>query len=104
VQQGGNWSVPALQAAAQRIPAWQQGSVAQWIAESNLLARHAAYAPLSEFRCAQLPLQVQRIEPAYLDAGERVVAEQLLKAGARIAQVINSALDPDLAPPEPQLE
>jgi hypothetical protein len=89
-----DWSARARQVNAEHLPAWQQGSTEQWILESNQLARLNVYPKLPDFQCGQVPHRVQSLDQAYLDQGQPVVAEQLVKAGARIAQVINNALDP----------
>lgn len=59
------------------------GSVAQWAMESHDLARDVVYH--------NLPNSLE-ITPAYADAARRVIDEQLLRAGVRLAAVIERAV------------
>lgn len=79
---------------ADRIAGWQAGDAATWMAESHRYARDEAYGLLDGFSCASgVSPAVVTISPAYRHVAERRVREQLAKAGARLAYVLNQALD-----------
>jgi hypothetical protein len=59
------------------------GSVAQWAMESHDLARDVVYR--------NLPNSLE-ITPAYADAARPIIEEQLVRAGVRLAAVIEHAL------------
>lgn len=73
---------------------WAGGTVSQWAAESNRIARQVAYGPLMPDRCGMVrgggPL-----DDAYISRGREAVQVQLMKASVRIAAVLNTALDPE---------
>ena len=75
--------------AAQRAR-WSQGSPDDWALESFAVARAHAYGALP---AAYAPNRYE-LPPAYLDAAEGVCAEQLSKAGVRLAVLLNRALGP----------
>ena len=66
----------------------QAGTPAEWATDSHLKAAKFAYGPLSG-------PEPQAINPAYIDAARPVIQEQLLKAGLRLARLLNEALDYD---------
>lgn len=77
---------------------WQAGKldlakVQAWIGESNHLAKEVAYGKLPGFACgadsAQMPVVLSE---DYLQQAEAAVAEQLAKAGYRLASILNRAL------------
>jgi hypothetical protein len=78
---------------ANKIPGWQHGSTTDWMAESRRYAINEAYGLLEGFSCgySQSPAFVA-ISPAYREVAELRVREQLVKAGARLAYLINQAL------------
>lgn len=83
---------------------WAQGDVDDWVWQSHEIAVHDVYQKLDipveppEFlaSCRQAPLVIwdfrPRVDSAYLDAMEPVVRDQLVKAGLRLARVLNRAL------------
>ncbi len=92
---------------ANEIPLWQSGmsaglidvkvDVKSWMNESYLLSKNTTYAKLDLFECGK-PWQSSLTVPTplsktYMDASGETIAPQLAKAGARIAWVINQALD-----------
>jgi hypothetical protein len=88
----GSWSADAMSAFDSHFSEWRSGDVADWIAASNQLARNDVYQPLPEFACGQLPREAEKISVSYLENGQQVVREELVKAGVRIAEVVNEAL------------
>ncbi len=95
------------------IPQWQSGyggdgngngggDVSAWMNESYLLSKNITYAKLPNFVCGKdwpssLTAPVA-LPQTYMDAAGEVVAPQLAKAGARIAWLINQALDTPWVP------
>ena len=72
-----------------------QGSPDSWANESNNLARNVAYH-YPGFACNSRPAEVVLLDRAYLVDAELVVRERLLLAGARLANLVNSTLSPQL--------
>lgn len=76
-----------------RSPAWQKGNAYDWVAESHKIATDTVYGKLPAWSCGEAGgARLPKLSAAYLAAGETVVPEQLAKAGARIAYVLNEAL------------
>ena len=76
-----------------QFSAWDRGSTQDWLRESNQLARALAYGSLPGFACAApTPAEPVTLSPDYLAAASGVIPEQLARAGARIARVLNRAL------------
>ncbi|HEX4857722.1 MAG TPA: S1/P1 nuclease [Usitatibacteraceae bacterium] len=78
------------------LKAWQSGEVADWMGESYLLAQSHVYGRLPEFTCG-VPWPMDKVVPlpaSYADAAAETIHTQLAKAGARIAWLLNRALDP----------
>jgi hypothetical protein len=64
----------------------------QWAKESHQLAKDVAYPPVIEQKWdAHHPV---RIDSDYVNRAKPVVERQLMKAGVRLAKVLNDALDP----------
>ena len=72
---------------------WQRGQAGAWIAESHKLAKTDAYGKLPGFACSDdgSPERVQLTEE-YVSDAETIIPEQLAKAGARIAHVLNRTI------------
>ena len=84
------------------IPSWQQGEALDWVNESLAISRNVTYGNLPEYTCG-VPWpkeKVVNLPQAYMDAGQDVIPAQLAKAGARIAWMLNRALEtgPEPAP------
>jgi hypothetical protein len=85
------------QAGAAAIRAMQKGAAVQWIAESYALAQDNAYGRLPGFACggdggpSAFGADRLRLEPGYVTTATGLVPEQLLRAGARIAHLLNLA-------------
>jgi len=74
-----------------RIAGWQRGSIESWARETHALGKNA-YETLPGFRCSAMAGANQdaiRLSASYVQASRQVVAEQLAKAGARIAFTLN---------------
>jgi hypothetical protein len=73
---------------------WEIGSVDQWAADTALLAKTYAYAPLPGFTCQIAPdhSTTTALPTDYIQNARSVIDVQLAKAGARIATVLNQAL------------
>lgn len=87
------------------VPQWQQGEVRDWMNESHALSQKIVYGKLPEFTCGEKwPMEkVVSLPQSYVDSAVEVLPVQLAKAGARIAWLLNRALDP--APkPAPAVE
>lgn len=91
-QDESGWAAQDLARYQRDIAGWQRGGVKDWIAESNQYARRDVYGPLSGFSCGASPSAPVYLDNTYLRAGSALVEQQLAKAGARIAMVINQAL------------
>ena len=80
------------------IAGWQSGTVRDWMKESWTLSSTITYGKLPGFACGQewpaSQTAPQRLTQAYVDASLEPIPAQLAKAGARIAWVLNTALDP----------
>jgi hypothetical protein len=85
------------QAGASAIRAMQKGTPAQWMDESHALALESAYGRLTGFACgsdggpADFAPGRMRLAPGYVTAATGLVPRQLLRAGARIAHMLNRA-------------
>ena len=77
-----------------RLQEWRRGSPADWLAESYAIAQHFAYGALPGMHCdTPLPVGVTLPE-SYVNEADRIVPEQLAKAGVRIAAELNSVFGP----------
>lgn len=84
---------------AREIPLWQKGEIGDWMTDSLRISKTIVYGNLPEFACG-VAWSKDRAVPLpqeYVDAALEVIPVQLAKAGARIAYLLNRALDP---PPE----
>lgn len=81
---------------ATEIPAWQEGEVREWMNESHAISQKITYAKLPEYACLAPwpPEKIVNLPQAYVDAALDVIPAQLARAGARIAWLLNRALDP----------
>lgn len=76
-----------------RIADWQQGTHHDWIEESHRLATDQAYGRLPGFTCPMVTAGIQvTLDRDYRQAAVATVGQQLARAGARIAYVLNNAL------------
>ena len=81
-------------ASASEISGFQKGSPAKWLADSFSLAKTTAYGKLPEFNdCANEEFGKERIElgQGYTDEAIALIPNLLLRAGARIAGMLNRA-------------
>lgn len=74
---------------------WQKTDIRDWMNESYELSKSVTYAKLPSFVCRE-PWTATPIElpQAYVNSALDVIPQQLAKAGARVAAVLNRALDP----------
>lgn len=74
---------------------WQKSDIRDWMNESYELSKSVTYAKLPSFVCRE-PWTATPVElsQTYVNAAVEVIPAQLAKAGARIAAVLNRALDP----------
>jgi hypothetical protein len=92
---------------ADDLDAWRNGSVELWAEESYSLGKEIAYGALSNFTCgaetrgsrSPVALTTTALTPtvltdAYLADARAAVDRQLVKAGVRLAHVLNILLDP----------
>ncbi len=79
------------------IRAMQKGAAAQWMAESYAIAQDGTYGKLPGFACSNdggaVDFAAERLplDAAYVDNATSIVPKQLLRAGARIAYLLNRA-------------
>lgn len=75
---------------------WQKTDIRDWMNESFELSKNITYSKLPTFVCREAwtatPVDLPQ---SYVDAAVEIVPSQLAKAGARIAGVLNKALDPN---------
>ncbi len=74
---------------------WQKGDIKDWMTESWHLSQNVVYAKLPTHACGVQWTAPVAVPQEYVDTAVGVVPEQLAKAGARIALVLNRALDPN---------
>jgi hypothetical protein len=83
---------------SRELDGWMAGAEEDWAVESFELARTFVYPELDAAAC-QTPLAGRTFQPPaggeYITRGADVVARRMAMAGARIAYVLNSALDPE---------
>ena len=74
---------------------WQKTDIRDWMNESYELSKSVTYAKLPSFVCREAwtatPVELPQ---TYVNAAVEVIPVQLAKAGARVAAVLNRALDP----------
>jgi hypothetical protein len=72
---------------AQQVQQWSQGSASDWAQQSFEIARTTAYGNLP----APSARGSYRLSATYVSAAQQAVADQLSKAGVRLASVLNQA-------------
>ncbi len=80
------------QITAENRQTWQKGTVTEWAAESNRLARDVVYRDVPHDQRNAFP--PFNLDDAYVKRARPVVEEQLRKAGVRLAWVLNDAAGP----------
>ncbi len=80
-----------------QLGTWQTGDVRSWMNESHSLSKLVTYASLPNFECgkewASTIVTPVQLSEWYMTAATDTVPAQLTKAGARIAWMLNAALD-----------
>jgi len=75
---------------------WQKGDIKDWMADSWQVSQSNVYAKLPTFVCGQAwTATAVPLPQEYVDTAVGVIPVQLAKGGARIAAVLNRALDPN---------
>ena len=92
----GKLSVPRYAHALQRqfqtqLNTWSLGTPNQWAQQTHELAAQHVYNGLPGFACGRT-LPTLTLTSAYLDTAKQDVAEQLTKAGLRLAAFLNATL------------
>jgi len=73
--------------------AWRLGGIRDWVGESHAIALAVAYGALPRLRtCNERGGEREVLDEAYYERAAPVAAGQLLKAGVRLADVLNRAL------------
>ena len=90
-----------------QVRQWMHGDVMQWAVDNYWVARKKAYRMTNgdkfPFKWAHPGIDLTREN--YVDSHVPIVAEQLQKAGVRLAGLLNSAFDPEWkAPRRPSAE
>lgn len=72
---------------------WASGSIADWAHESWDISRTIAYPALKDFpdTCPAASLQRARVDEAYVATARDAVRRQAMKAGVRLAMLLNRA-------------
>jgi hypothetical protein len=93
----------SLIAHARSLPASERDApVAEWVAESNRLAREVALA-YPGFACDRVPTEPVVLSITYQKRAQRVITLQIARAGARLAAILNRVLgSSSSAPPLPR--
>lgn len=73
---------------AEQVRAWQKGSPADWAWESHLIAVTDVYESIPAGG-SSTPLS-----PAYIERGQKIIELQFMRAGARLARLLNDAFTP----------
>ena len=82
----------ALAAKLDKHETLTDGAITQWMQESRALARKHVYDPLPGFVCGKQIVGVVELDNAYQQQAVPVIREQMTKAGLRLAQWLNQAL------------
>ena len=84
-----------------QVRQWMHDDVMQWAIDGYWIARKKAYRMSNgekvPYKWARPGMDLTREN--YIDSHVPIVAEQLQKAGVRLAGLLNSAFDPDWRPP-----
>jgi hypothetical protein len=75
-----------------QIKTWQEGDVTHWADESYQLGSSMVYASLPGFSCRKDEVHTITLPSTYALRAHQVVDIQLVKAGIRIATVLNTTL------------
>lgn len=74
-----------------QLPAWQRGTLQEWTQQTHQLAVKNSYGALPGFTC-NAPLSTLTLTDEYVQHAKQYLPEQLAKAGARIAAILNATL------------
>lgn len=85
----------------QFTPAGQQladDAATRWMIEAREVALHVVYEPLPGFSCEARLKAPLMLDETYLKQAATTAHAQMSRAGSRLAQLLNEALDPAAAP------
>ena len=90
----GNLAVAAgpLQAAAVDPGVAPADAPTQWMREARDVARRSVYEPIAGFACGQRLTAPVSLDPAYVQQAAVVAREQMMRAGMRLARLLNERL------------
>ncbi len=92
-ERGGERALVSVSPSGRDRAAWEEGSVADWIAESHRIARDSVYPLLPvAASCSSKIVDVVAIGEAYYSRAAPVIEIQIRKAGVRLARVLNETL------------
>jgi hypothetical protein len=92
-ERGGEHAVASAPIAAGDRRAWEKGSISDWIAESHALARDKVYALLpTAVSCSRKIVGIVAIDQTYYASAAPVIETQIMKAGVRLARLLNETL------------
>jgi len=92
-ERGGESAIVSVPISSADKPAWERGSVSDWIAESHRIARDIVYPALPvAVSCSRRIAEVVAIDQAYYSKAAPIVETQIGKAGVRLARVLNETL------------
>lgn len=75
-----------------RFQLWRTGTSDAWAAQTHALAKNRVYATLPRFACNISSSETITLTEGYVQDAKIWLPEQLVKAGVRIAQVLNDTL------------
>jgi hypothetical protein len=92
-ERGGERAIISAPVSEAQREGWEKGSISDWIGESHLLAKDAAYALLPvPSACSNKITGVVAIDGGYYARAAPIIEVQIRKAGIRLARVLNGAL------------
>jgi nuclease S1 len=92
-QRVGDYADGLRQIYRRHLSTWQQGDLSSWTQETHLLAVTRVYGALPTFACAGHVTRTITLPDRYVQDARQYLPEQLAKAGARIAAMLNATLE-----------
>lgn len=90
VEKGGEDAVASRGIGEAERATWEQGSVSEWVNESNAIARTMVYPSLpAAFSCSGRITGILTIDGEYYSKAAPMIETQIRKAGIRLARVLN---------------
>ncbi|MGC3982737.1 MAG: S1/P1 nuclease [Steroidobacteraceae bacterium] len=88
-----NYAAQLQQRYKNKLREWQKGELREWAQQTHELATTHTYGLLPGFACRTDNTQTITLSAAYVQDARNYLPEQLTKAGARIAAVLNATLN-----------